>query len=105
MRKIMDEKDYEVPSMLTTIDNPFNPHTNYDSWRTWDVDMGYNTEELLGRYVPIDRDSFITDVETESSLEIAYDQIIESDPFGVYVLVNYDGSIDTSDLEFDSEVN
>ncbi len=36
-------------SMLTTIDNPYNPFTQYDEWYAFDRLMGYHTPEYLAR--------------------------------------------------------
>ena len=33
--------------MLSTIDNPFNPFVDFDSWKNFDEDQGYNTCEYL----------------------------------------------------------
>nr|DAR66127.1 MAG TPA: hypothetical protein [Caudoviricetes sp.] len=33
--------------MLTTEDNPFNPWTQYELWRRWDIDHGYNLESYI----------------------------------------------------------
>ena len=35
--------------MITTIDNPYSPITDYDHWLQWDMDKGYNTVEYLAR--------------------------------------------------------
>ena len=32
-----------MASLLTTVDNPFNPHTNFDEWYAFDLRMGYDT--------------------------------------------------------------
>lgn len=40
----MDEE-----SMLTTVDNPYNPFTQYDEWYAYDRNQGYNTPEYLAR--------------------------------------------------------
>lgn len=39
------EKDF----MLTTVDNPFNPFTQFDEWRVYDEQQGYYTCEYLAR--------------------------------------------------------
>lgn len=39
--------------LLTTIDNPYNPFTNWDAWYEFDARMGYNTPALLGRVAQI----------------------------------------------------
>lgn len=35
--------------MLTTIDNPFSPFTNFDEWFNFDREKGYDTCQLLAR--------------------------------------------------------
>ena len=37
--------------MLTTVDNPYDPFTEYDEWFTFDRALGYNTPGLLARVV------------------------------------------------------
>ena len=92
--------DESIPSMLTTIDNPFNPHINYDEWRNWDRDNGYNTEEAIGRFSPIVDDPY-DEISQQNAIDTAYELILEFDPLGVYVLVFNDGSID--DMRFSNE--
>ena len=36
---------------ITTTDNPYNPLTDYDRWRNYDIQKGYGTEEYLARVV------------------------------------------------------
>lgn len=36
-------------SMLTTVDNEFDPFTDFDSWYNFDVENGYNTCALIAR--------------------------------------------------------
>lgn len=40
-----------MESMLTTIDNPYNPFTQWQEWLDYDRLMGYNTCGLLARLV------------------------------------------------------
>jgi hypothetical protein len=40
-----------IVSMLTTIDNPYNPFDDFRAWFNYDVSAGYNTISFLGRLV------------------------------------------------------
>ena len=37
--------------MITTIDNPYNPFTNFDEWYEYDESKGYCTSGYLSRIV------------------------------------------------------
>lgn len=39
----------EEEAMLTTIDNPYNPFTQWDLWYAFDYQKGYHTSEYLAR--------------------------------------------------------
>lgn len=39
----------EEVAMLTTIDNPYNPFTQYDEWYALDRQLGHYTPEYLAR--------------------------------------------------------
>lgn len=38
-----------IESMLTTVDNPYDPFTEFDLWFAEDARLGYNTPSLLDR--------------------------------------------------------
>ena len=69
--------------MLTTIDNPFNPFTQYDSWLMYDLEMGYQTCERLAKIAQLDDD--MSSIEEEMAMDRAIDEIIANDPLGIYV--------------------
>ena len=52
--ELIDIPDDEL--MLSTIDNPYSPKKDYNKWRKWDIDNGYNTEALLDRIADIPED-------------------------------------------------
>lgn len=86
----MEERDLviipESEMMLTTMDNPFNPKTDYDKWRNWDIRNGYNTEEYLDRVSNIPPD--LDDDEKISSLILdAMLSIVEHDMTGMYKII------------------
>lgn len=39
--------------MVSTIDNPYNPLTQYALWKAEDERLGYYTQELMARLAPI----------------------------------------------------
>ena len=67
---------------LTTIDNPYDPFTQFNSWFLFDVEKGYNTCEYLARIAKTS-DSF-TEEENNSETERAIDEIIKYDFLNIY---------------------
>ena len=74
----MDSKRF----MLTTIDNPFDPFTQFEQWFLFDVEKGYNSCSYLARIAKTS-DQF-TDKENEKEIERAIDEIIKYDFMNIY---------------------
>lgn len=68
--------------MLSTLDNPYNPHVNYDDWFRYDMDKGYNCCAFLDRIAKTS--SQLSDEENEAEIERAIDEIIKYDPLCTY---------------------
>lgn len=62
---------------ITTIDNPYNPFTQFDEWFTFDQDKGYCTCSYLDRIAHTSDQ--LTDEENERIREKAIDEIIKLD--------------------------
>lgn len=75
--------------MLTTVDNPWNPGTHWDEWFAYDTLKGYNTSGVLERAIVSSEE--ISKPDQIVSVEIAIDEIIRSDPFGIYKKIYIDG--------------
>jgi hypothetical protein len=45
----MSEPAADDDFMLTTIDNPWDPFTQYQEWYAFDLEKGYNTPGFLAR--------------------------------------------------------
>ena len=73
-------KDYEC--MLTTIDNPFNPFDDFDSWFMFDVEKGYNSCSVLSRIAKLSDE--MTEKEENEEIERAIDEIIKYDFLDIY---------------------
>jgi hypothetical protein len=68
--------------MLTTVDNPWNPFTNYDEWYQFDHGSGYDTPGYLARIVNVSLD--LSDADLEDSIEQAIDEICRININGMY---------------------
>lgn len=75
--------------MLTTVDNPFNPFTQFDEWYAYDTAAGYHTISFLARIVRTS-DS-LSDPDQSLAIEQAIDEIVRENVLGVYRKVAKDG--------------
>lgn len=75
--------------MLTTLDNPFDPFTQYDEWEAFDHDRGYYTDALLAR-VAITSDE-LSEADQDQAIEIAISEIISENTLGIYKRVTKNG--------------
>ena len=71
---------------LSTIDNPYNPFTQYDSWFLYDVEKGYNSSAYLARVIDSNPTLNDQDVDDED-IEKAIDSIIKNDFTNLYIKV------------------
>lgn len=72
--------------MLTTIDNPFNPFTEWDEWFTFDSSKGYHTPSFLARIVMISDD--LSEADQALSVQVAIDEIVQENVLGLYKKVS-----------------
>ena len=72
--------------MLTTVDNPWNPFTQFDEWNEYDESSGYYTLALLGR-VTISSDE-LSETDQELAITNAMTEIIQENVSGVHILVD-----------------
>ena len=69
-------------SMLTTIDNPFDPFIQWEEWLAFDTRAGYNTPAFLARVTLSSTE--MTDEEQELAIEEAIDEIVHYNVLGLY---------------------
>lgn len=81
----MDENE----CMLTTVDNPFDPFTQFRKWYMFDVEKGYNTCGKLARIVELPND--LSSVEENMEVNRAIDQVIKYDVTNLYRKVYKNG--------------
>ena len=67
---------------LTTIDNPFNPNTQWDDWLRYDEDHGYYTTSYLARIAKTSDE--LSSADYLDAVEQAVDEICELNLLGLY---------------------
>lgn len=68
--------------MLTTVDNPFNPFTEFDAWLEFDNSMGYGTAAFLAR-ITVDS-SDLSEPDQALAIQDAIDEIIQENVSGMW---------------------
>lgn len=71
--------------MLSTIDNPFNPFTEWDKWLAYDESQGYYSSNFLARIANYSDD--LSDLDQIIEKNRAIDEIIENDVTGKFIRV------------------
>ena len=69
-------------AMLTTIDNPYNPFTEFEQWLMYDTQNGYNTCGRIDRICETTED--MSENEKEIAINNAMDTIITNDFLAIY---------------------
>lgn len=69
-------------SMLTTIDNPYDPFTQFDDWFAFDEQKGYHTCAYLARLANTSDE--LSDEENDAEIENAIDSIVKLNVLGIY---------------------
>lgn len=67
--------------MLTTVDNPYDPFTQWDEWYAWDMHAGYHTPGLLARVVRTSDD--LSDADQHQAIQDAIDECVRENVLGV----------------------
>ncbi len=81
-------------SMLTTIDNPFDPFTQYEEWWSYDHAAGYCTCEYLGRIANVS--PRMTDEMIEDEIDKAMNEIVRINS-NLYKIVTANDKQSTAD--------
>lgn len=72
----------DVVPMLTTIDNPFDPFTQYEEWFVWDEAAGYHSTAFLARVVRSSEE--LSEYDQRLAYEQGIDEIIKENVSGVH---------------------
>lgn len=76
----------KMQHMLTTVDNPWDPFTQFTEWFQFDVSHGYNTSAYLARIVRSSDD--MSEAVQDQALENAINEIVEFNLLGIYKKVS-----------------
>ena len=69
-------------SMLTTIDNPFDPFDQFDEWYAFDTQKGYNTCAYVANLAYTSQE--LSALDQSLAIESAIDRIVALNLFGLY---------------------
>lgn len=82
----------ETVSMLTTVDNPYDPFEEFDLWFIYDIQKGYNSCALLDRMLHVSEDW--NEDSLNQTVDETIDEIIQFDPFEIYKKVQKEIELD-----------
>ncbi len=83
-------------TLLTTMDNPYNPFTQFTDWFLYDEEKGYHTCGLIAR---ISRTSdLLSDKENEEEYERACDEVLKIDFENKYIKLNRNNKFNLKDI-------
>ena len=71
--------------MLSTIDNPFNPFTQWDEWKRYDEDHKHFTCAYLARIAKTSDD--LSEADYDQAVTDAIDEIVKFNINGLYTKV------------------
>ena len=71
--------------LLSTLDNPYDPFTQFNEWNQYDILKGYNTLAYLGRVTNFPEEA--TESEKNDVIDSAIAQAIELNITGNYIKV------------------
>jgi hypothetical protein len=80
---IMDDSTEYV---LTTVDNPYNPFTDFNAWLAYDIRMGYNTVSFLARIAMLPED--LPEPYQSLAIQNAMDEIVQENVSGMWKKVS-----------------
>lgn len=78
----MSKQSMSKQSMLTTVDNPFDPFEQFSSWFLFDVEKGYNSCGKLARIANVSES--MSETEFNNEIDSAIDKLIKVDFLDIY---------------------
>ena len=78
----MTDTTEPIEYMLTTVDNPFDPFTQFDQWLAYDTNQGYNTPSFLARVAKVS--SNLSEPDQAIAIQNAIDEIASENVLGMW---------------------
>lgn len=73
-----------MASALTTVDNPYDPITQFDDWYNFDMQKGYNSAGYLARVARTSPE--MCDRDYNQVIDDAIKSIVKNDFRGIYII-------------------
>lgn len=77
-----DDRVTRAEYMLTTVDNPYDPFTQFDEWFNWDEGAGYHSAAFLARVAQSSDE--LSDADQDQAIQDAIDEIVRENVMGVH---------------------
>lgn len=87
--------------MLTTVDNPYNPFTQFDEWFAFDSLKGYHSLSYLSRIAHTSDE--LSEADNELAINEAIDEILDFNLLGIYQKVTEDNFEEMKSRPFTQE--
>jgi hypothetical protein len=78
----MTDTEQPIEYMLTTVDNPFNPFTQWNEWLAYDYKLGYDTPGMLARIAKVSND--LSEPDQALAIQQAIDEIVKENVSGMW---------------------
>ena len=75
-----------LESMLTTVDNPYDPFDQYDLWYAYDARHGHHTPGFLARIANVSDET--SEADQSRAIEQAIDEIVKENVSGIFKKVS-----------------
>lgn len=75
-----------MAAMLTTVDNPYDPFTQFEEWYQFDTSAQYGTLSFLARIVRTSDE--LSEADQDLAIELAIDEIVRENVLGLWKKVS-----------------
>lgn len=82
--------DISKEFMLSTLDNPYNPFTQYKEWYNFDCQHGYYSCSYLAREFEAMHKPYLTEEQKVKLIQEAIQNILDNDISGIFCKVSRD---------------